>query len=435
MKNPPSGFFLLVCASAVAWGCAQLGPPPQSVPLKRLNDLMNSSGYFFPAPRPDGGEAYGVLFVRDPSVINGNELPAITGAQAYGKRMLEGAAAGQECAKSSDQKLATTCKEFVTKFCDRAKSAFELSQDETSWWRRNFATSQSDAPGLKRVKGPPKLIQQTRLVACDIDGIKIFHEDDVGEIPQIAKSVAPEKANLTTAAPAAPRDTSAIAVPVPAPNAVAGTVATTLLVTKAASPKSDASPPAPKNKWANPSKASQQTAPVRASASPVPVRASSSPVPVSNAGPVVPQKPRTEGSQIAAVSPDSKAVKSRIEPRKREATPMPAPKRSAMTGTFAGQLFGYAGGHIFSTDLTLTLVGAGKEVKGAWTSVQGKSGKVTGTLAGSNIASMRLEQLEPCAGSYAGSAVIVEDGQRLHGSYAGTDCKGQVDVSFIVVKH
>ncbi len=106
-----------------------------------------------------------------------------------------------------------------------------------------------------------------------------------------------------------------------------------------------------------------------------------------------------------------------------------------MTGTFAGQLFGYSDGHIFLSDLILTLVGAGKEVKGAWTSEQGKSGKVRGRLAGSNIASLRLEQLEPCAGTYAGSAVIVEDGLRLHGSYTGTDCRGQVDVSFIVVKH
>ena len=408
-----------------------MGPPPSSDPIKRLNDLMNSSGYFFPAPRPDGGDPYGVAFVRDPSVIKGNELPAITGAQAYGKRMLEGTAAGQECAKSSDRKLATTCKEFVTKFCDRAKSAFELSQDETSWWRGDFATSQSDALGLKRVKGPPKLIQQTRLVACGIEGIKIFHEDDVGEIPQIAKSVAPQKANLTTAALTAPRDTSAIAVPVPA----AGAVATAPMVTKAESTKSDASTPAPKKDRVNPSEPPPQAAPVRAAASTVPAKVAASTVPVANTGQVTSQKPRTEGSQIAAVSADSKAIKSRIEPRVREATATLIPKRSAMTGTFAGQLFGYSGGHIFSSDLILNLVGAEKEVKGAWTSEQGKSGKVSGTLAGSKIASLRLEQLEPCAGTYAGSAVIVEDGQRLHGSYAGTDCKGQVDVSFIVVRH
>ena len=426
MKNPPSGFFLLVCASALAWGCAQLGPPPSSDPLKRLNDLTNSSGYFFPAPGPDGGDAYGAAFVRDPSVIKGHELPAIQGAQAYGKRMLEGATAAQECAKSPDRKLATTCKEFLTKFCDRAKSAFELSQDETDWWRRNFATLQSDAPVLKPVKGPPKLIQQTRLVACGIDGIRMLHEDDVGGIPQIAKSVASEKPNLTAAAPVAPRDASAIPGAVPAPNAVAGAVATASLVTKAENAKLDASPPAPQTERANPSKPPPQTSKVRAAASPVPVP---------NAGPIASQKPRTEEPQIAAVSPDSKVVKSPPEVMEGETAPIPAPKRSAMTGTFAGQLFGYSGGHIYSTDLILTLVGAGKEVKGAWTSEQGKSGSVTGTLAGSNIASLRLEQLEPCAGAYAGSAVIVEDGQRFHGSYTGTDCKGQVDVSFIVVKH
>jgi hypothetical protein len=425
MKNPLSGFFFLVCASAVAWGCAQLGPPPPSDPLKRLNDLMNSSGYFFPGPGPHGGDPYGAAFVRDPSVIKGNELPAIQGAQAYGRRMLEGARAAQECAKNPDRKLATTCKELLTKFCDRAKSAFELSQDETNWWRGNFATFQSDAPGLKPVKGPPKLIQQTRLVAC-VDEIRMFHEDDLSEIPGIAKSVAPENPNLTAATPAAPRDASETPAPVPAPNAVARAVAIAPLVTEAASAKFDASTPAPKKKRANPSKAPPQAAPVRAAASPKPVP---------NAGPVAFLKPRTEKSQIAAVSSDSKAVKSRIERREREATPTPAPKRSAVTGTFTGQSFGYSGGHIFSSDIILTLVGAGKEVKGAWTSEQGKSGKVTGTFAASNTASLRLEQLEPCAGTYAGSAVIVEEGQRLHGSYTGTDCKGQVDVSFIVVKH
>ena len=158
---------------------------------------------------------------------------------------------------------------------------------------------------------------------------------------------------------------------------------------------------------------------------------------VPNAGPEASRNARPKGSQVAAVSGDSKTIKSQTERQESKSTPTPAPKRSAMTGTFAGQLFGYAGGHIFSTDLILTLVGAGKVVKGAWTSEQGKSGKVTGTLAGSrsSISSLRLVQLAPCAGTYAGSAVIVEDGQRLHGSYTGTDCKGQVDASFIVVRH
>jgi hypothetical protein len=80
----------------------------------------------------------------------------------------------------------------------------------------------------------------------------------------------------------------------------------------------------------------------------------------------------------------------------------------------------------------LTLEGAGKELKGAWIAERGKSGILTGTLAGSKIAILRLKQLEPCAGSYDG--VIVEDGSRFHGSYTGTDCKGQVDAVFNVAK-
>jgi hypothetical protein len=136
-----------------------------------------------------------------------------------------------------------------------------------------------------------------------------------------------------------------------------------------------------------------------------------------------------------AVSGDSNTVKSRTKRQESKSMPTPAQMRNVVTGTFAGQLFGYSGGHILLSDLILTLVGAGKEVKGVWISEQGKSGKITGTLAGSSIASLRLEQLEPCAGTYAGSALIVQDGSRLHGSYTGTDCKGQVDVSFIVVRH
>src|SRR6266404_1027545 len=137
MKNPRSCCLLLLCATAVAWGCAKLQPLRPPDPIKQLNSLMDSSGYFFPRPQPNGVDAYGAAFVRDPSVIKGNELPAIQGAQAYGKRMLEGAAAARDCSKNPDPKIATACKEFVTKFCERAQNAFELSQNETDWWRAN----------------------------------------------------------------------------------------------------------------------------------------------------------------------------------------------------------------------------------------------------------------------------------------------------------
>ena len=91
LRNSRSCSLLLVCAIVVASsGCAQVQPSPSSDPIKRLDNIMDSSAYFFPRPQPNGSDAYGAAFVRNPSVIKGNELPAIQGAQSYGKRMLEG---------------------------------------------------------------------------------------------------------------------------------------------------------------------------------------------------------------------------------------------------------------------------------------------------------------------------------------------------------
>ena len=182
-------------------------------------------------------------------------------------------------------------------------------------------------------------------------------------------------------------------------------------------------PLAPKHESAYPGKVAPQAALAKAV---------TSPVQVPNAGLEASRNARPKGSRVAAVYGDSNTVESRTKRQDSKSTH--APISGVVTGTFGGQLFGYSGGHIFSSNLVLTLDGAGKEVKGVWVAEQGKSGKVTGTLAGSKIATLRLQQLEPCAGSYDGSAVIIEDGSRLRGSYTGTDCKGQVDVSFILVR-
>src|ERR1700722_160073 len=246
MRNTRSCCLLLVCAIAVASGCARLHPFRPQDPIERLNNLMDSSGYFFPRPQMNEGDAYGAAFVRDPSVIRVNELPAIQGAQAYGKRMLEGAAAAGDCAKSPDPNTATACKEFVTKFCDRAQRAFELSQDETDWWRANSSTFQNESAAAKSINGPPKFIPQTRLVACGIDKIQVVHGYDVGGTNQIARSVAAKKPNAQAAVPVAPRNTSAIAAAAPAPKKVKSAVAPVPLVKRAESATVAALPPAPK---------------------------------------------------------------------------------------------------------------------------------------------------------------------------------------------
>jgi hypothetical protein len=427
LRNPRSCSLLLVCAIVVASsGCAQLQPSPSSDPIKRLDNIMDSSAYFFPRPQANGGDAYGAAFVRNPSVIKGNELPAIQGAQSYGKRMLEGAAAARDCAKSHDPDTATACKEFVTKFCDRAQNAFELSQDETDWWRANSPTFQNQPTAAKSTYQPPKLIPQTRLVACGIDKIQVVQGYDVGGTSQIATSVAAKKPKAKDAAPVAPGSTGAITAAAPAPKEVKGVVATASPVKKAESATLVELPPAPKQEDAYPSKVAPQAA--RA-------KAVTAPVQVPDAGTEAFRNARPEGSRVAEVSGDESVTdESQIKPQDNKSTPTNAPISSVVKGSFGGQVFVHSGGHSFSAGLILTLERAGKELKGAWIAERGKSGILTGTLAGSKIAILRLKQLEPCAGSYDGSVVIVEDGSRLRGSYTGTDCKGQVDAAFIAAK-
>jgi hypothetical protein len=418
-RNSRSCSLLLVCAIVVASsGCAQVKPASSTDPIKRLDDIMDSSGYFFPRPQPNGGDAYGAAFVRNPPVIKGNELPAIQGAQSYGKRMLEGAAAARDCAKNHDPDTATACKEFVTKFCDRAQSAFELSQDETDWWRAGSPTFQ----GARSTNEPPKLIPQTRLVACGLDKIQVVQGYDVGGTSQITTSVAAKKPNAKDAAPFAPGSTGAIAAAAPTPKEVKGAVASAPPVKKAESATLVELPPAPKQEDAYPSKVAPQAARAKA------VTAS---VQVLDAGTEAFRNARPKGSRVAAVSGDESITdESQIKPQDNKSTPTNAPISSVVKGSFGGQVFVHSGGHSFSAGLILTLEGAGKELKGAWTAERGKSGILTGTLAGSKIAILRLKQLEPCAGNYDGSVVIIEDGSRLSGSYTGTDCKGQVDAAF-----
>ena len=531
-KNSRSSSLLLMCAIVVASsGCAQVKQPsPSSDSIKRLDNIMDSSAYFFPRPQPNGGDAYGAAFVRNPSVIKGNELPAIQGAQSYGNRMLQGAAAARDCTRSPDQGTATACKEFVTKFCDRAQSAFKLSQDETDWWRANSPTVQSQPTAAKSIYQPPKSIPQTRLLACGIDKIQVVQGYDVGGTGQIATPVAAKKPKAKDGAPVAPGSTGAIAAvapapkevkdvvatapPVkkaesatvvelpsglnqedaypskvargstgpiaaaaPAPKEVKGVVATAPPVKKAESATVVELPPVPKQEDAYPSKVARGNTGAIAAAAPAPkevkgvvatappvkkaesatvvelppapkqedafpskvapraarVKAATAPVQVPNAGTEALRNAPPKESRVAVVSGDESITdEPQTKPQDNKTTPTNALIGSVVTGTFGGQLFGSSGGDSFSASLVLTLEGAGKELKGAWIAERGKSGILTGTLAGSKIATLRLKQVAPCAGSYDG--VIVEDGSRLRGSYSGTDCKGQVDAVFNVAK-
>jgi hypothetical protein len=62
----------------------------------------------------------------------------------------------------------------------------------------------------------------------------------------------------------------------------------------------------------------------------------------------------------------------------------------------------------------------------------GTAGSVKGTISASGIREWTARQLQPCEGEFGGVAVIESGGDKLTGSYLGSDCNGSLTASFVV---
>jgi hypothetical protein len=144
------------------------------------------------------------------------------------------------------------------------------------------------------------------------------------------------------------------------------------------------------------------------------------PAPLSDSGDLALQIVEDESGESAAVqTPTDTTLAAVSKPR-------------SLSGTFTGTSFRYAKGQTFLTEITFTIVGSGNSVTGTWSSAQGTSGKLDGTIEGSAIRRLHLEQYGPCSGTYMGVAIVVRERSMLDGSYAGADCEGEVDGSFVL---
>ena len=101
------------------------------------------------------------------------------------------------------------------------------------------------------------------------------------------------------------------------------------------------------------------------------------------------------------------------------------------TGTFTGAASGISGGVPATGTLTFTLAQSGLSITGTWTNSFGASGTGTATLSGTTL-TFSLTQNNPCAGTFSGSATVQNNGNRLSGSYSGSDCAGAGSGTFVV---
>ncbi len=105
-----------------------------------------------------------------------------------------------------------------------------------------------------------------------------------------------------------------------------------------------------------------------------------------------------------------------------------------LSGAYSGELSGDAHGKSFSSKMNMTIVQTVNRLSATWVTTGGASGTLTGEASPSGTIDARVEQLNPCGGSYKGVAVVANDGRVLRGSYAGSDCEGPLDASFLVSK-
>ncbi len=99
-----------------------------------------------------------------------------------------------------------------------------------------------------------------------------------------------------------------------------------------------------------------------------------------------------------------------------------------LSGTFSGTIsaVGFPAG-----TATFTLTQSGTSVTGSWVTSLGSAGTGSGNLSGTTL-SITLNQTNPCAGTFTGTATVQNAGNRLSGSFSGSDCNGSGSGTFVV---
>jgi hypothetical protein len=73
-------------------------------------------------------------------------------------------------------------------------------------------------------------------------------------------------------------------------------------------------------------------------------------------------------------------------------------------------------------------------LKGTWTTTDGRCGLSTGTISGPSTLLLQAEQTAPCSGKLSGAATINQDRNIVTGRFSGGDCSGSADISFFLYR-
>jgi hypothetical protein len=106
-----------------------------------------------------------------------------------------------------------------------------------------------------------------------------------------------------------------------------------------------------------------------------------------------------------------------------------------LSGTCTVRVTGTQGGEAIDFDGSFDLTQSGFDVNGTWILAEGSpdeaSGAFSGAVGGITL-DFTLTQIEPCDGTFTGSATVLVNDQVV-GSFSGTSCNGDLDAEFFLL--
>ena len=79
--------------------------------------------------------------------------------------------------------------------------------------------------------------------------------------------------------------------------------------------------------------------------------------------------------------------------------------------------------------VVLTVIQSGSTVSGTFSSSNGGSGQVSGSVSGDDF-SFTANQGPPCVGTFNGFGMVNATGNQVNGTYSGAECNGTLQSSF-----
>ena len=88
----------------------------------------------------------------------------------------------------------------------------------------------------------------------------------------------------------------------------------------------------------------------------------------------------------------------------------------------------------YTFDIPVTFTQTANTFSGSFSTAEGYSGTIQGTIVDNSTATFEIVFLTPCSGHFTGSATIENNGAVMNGNFTGSDCMGEYEATCTFTK-